>query len=179
MSKPSITPSSITQINGERVILKPISMEYAEIIFCEFTSAVTKYMYPKPSELIGETENFIQEAIQQRVEGTDLILLILSRVTSEFLGICGLHEVHTDTPEFGIWIKTSTHRNGFGREAIQLLKTWADRNLNYKYFIYPVDKRNIPSRKIPESLGGKVVREYEKMNLSNTLLHILEYRVYP
>jgi [ribosomal protein S5]-alanine N-acetyltransferase len=179
MSKPSITPSSIAQIDGERVILKPISMEYSEIIFREFTSAVTKYMYPKSPEAIGETENFIQEAIQQRVEGTDLVLLILSKITSEFLGICGLHQVHTDTPELGIWVKTSAHRKGFGREAIQSLKIWADRNLNYKYFVYPVDKRNIPSRKIPESLGGKVVREYETMNLSNTLLHMLEYRVYP
>jgi [ribosomal protein S5]-alanine N-acetyltransferase len=179
MSKPSITLLSITQINGERVILKPISMEYVAIIFREFTSAVTKYMYPKPPEAIGETESFVQEAIQQRVEGTDLVLLILSRVTSEFLGICGLHQVDTDTPELGIWIKISAHRKGFGREAIQVLKIWANRSLNCKYFIYPVDKRNIPSRKIPESLGGEVVREYEKMNQSNTLLHMLEYRVYP
>jgi [ribosomal protein S5]-alanine N-acetyltransferase len=179
MSKPSITPLSITQIDGERIMLKPISMEYAEIIFHEFTSTVTKYMYPKPPEAISETENFIQEAMQQQVEGTDLVLLILSRLTSDFLGICGLHQVHTDTPEFGIWVKTSAHRNGFGREAIQTLKIWADRHLNYQYFVYPVDKRNIPSRKIPESLGGKVVREYEKKNLSDTLLYMLEYRVYP
>ncbi|MDZ4875470.1 MAG: hypothetical protein CLLPBCKN_004866 [Chroococcidiopsis cubana SAG 39.79] len=64
------------------------------------------------------------------------------------------------TPEFGIWLKTA-HGRKYGLEAIRGIKNWAEQNLDYEYFLYPVNRANIASRKIPETLGGKVVREYE------------------
>ena len=62
-------------------------------------------------------------------------------------------------------------------EAITAIKQWADKNIDCEYFIYPVDRRNIASRKIPEALRGEVVQTYEKVNLSGNILHILEYRI--
>jgi hypothetical protein len=56
---------------------------------------------------------------------------------------------------------------------------WAMVNLDFDYLIYPVDRRNLPSRKIPESLGGSIKAEYEKTNASGAVLDILEYRITP
>jgi hypothetical protein len=36
-------------IETKRLLLKPISYNYVDEIFKEFTSEITKYMYPKPA----------------------------------------------------------------------------------------------------------------------------------
>ncbi|MEH1915888.1 GNAT family N-acetyltransferase [Nostoc sp.] len=116
--------------------------------------------------------------ILQRENHTDLVLVILKKDGLEFLGICEVGGIDTQTPELGIWLKKSAHGHGFGREAINALKDWVDKNLQYNYLSYPVDKRNIPSRKIAESLEGKVFREFQQINKSGDLLDEVEYRIY-
>nr|WP_322652524.1 GNAT family N-acetyltransferase [Nostoc sp. CmiVER01]MDZ8121175.1 GNAT family N-acetyltransferase [Nostoc sp. CmiVER01] len=135
-------------------------------------------MYPKPVQSFSETENIIKDMILQRENHTDLVLVILKKEHLEFLGICEVGAIDTHTPELGIWLKKSAHGHGFGREAIHALKGWVDKNLEYNYLSYPVDKRNIPSRKIAESLGGKIFREFQQINESGYLLDEVEYRIY-
>jgi len=76
-------------------------------------------------------------------------------------------------------IKKSAHGNKYGREAVRGLKEWIDDHMKYRYISYPVDRKNIPSRKIPESLGGIVEAEYEKESQSGNILDVVEYRIYP
>ena len=45
--------------------------------------------------------------------------------------------------------------------------------------MYPVDKKNISSRKIPESLGGIIETEYKTTNMAGKILDEVEYRIYP
>ncbi|WP_341528739.1 GNAT family N-acetyltransferase [Nostoc sp. UHCC 0302] len=165
-------------LESKRLMLQAISLEYADSVFREFTSEITTFMYPKPAQSIRETEKIIKDMIQQRENKTDLVLVILKKDNLEFLGICEVGAIDTDTPELGIWLKKLAHGFGFGREAISVLKNWVDKNLKYNYLSYPVDKRNIPSRKIAESLGGRVFREFQQINNSGNLLDEIEYRIY-
>ncbi|MDZ7955768.1 GNAT family N-acetyltransferase [Nostoc sp. DedQUE09] len=165
-------------LESKRLILQTISLEHTEDVFREFTSEITIFMYPKPAQSLSETEKIIKEMILQRENHTDLVLVILKKDGLEFLGICEVSAIDTQTPELGIWLKKSAHGHGFGREAIDALKDWVDKNLEYNYLSYPVDKRNIPSRKIAESLGGKVFREFQQINKSGDLLDEVEYRIY-
>lgn len=165
-------------LESKRLILQAISLEYTEDVFREFTSEITTFMYPKPAQSISETEKIITDMIQQLENKTDLVLVILNKDNLEFLGICEVGAIDTDIPELGIWLKKLAHGHGFGREAIYALKDWVDKNLQYNYLSYPVDKRNIPSRKIAESLGGKVFREFQQINNSGNLLDEVEYRIY-
>lgn len=167
------------ELESDRLRLRPIGLDYKAEIFREFTPEVTTFMYPRPAAAINETEAFIRAAVQQRIDGTDLVLVILKQESLEFLGVCGIHALDTATPELGIWTKRSAHGHRFGREAIQRLKQWADQTLSYDYLVYPVDKQNIASRKIAESLGGQVFREFQQVNLSGNLLDEVEYRIYP
>jgi [ribosomal protein S5]-alanine N-acetyltransferase len=94
------------------------------------------------------------------------------------LGCTGIHEIHSKNPELGIWLKKSVQGQGYGLETMTALKRWADENLDYEYLIYGVDQANIPSRRIPEKLGGRIVNKYNKTNLSGRVLHLVEYRIY-
>ena len=166
------------EIEGLRLLLKPIASEYADEIFKEFTPEITTYMFPRSPSDISETEQFIADACKQREAGTDLVFVILDKQNSDFLGVCGLHGTQkAEEPEFGIWLKKAAHKRALGREAIGVLKAWCERTLFINAFVYPVDRRNEPSRKIPEALGGKVVSEKKVQTMSGGELDELIYRI--
>ena len=165
------------RIEGQRVILPAIHEKFAAEIFTEFNAEITRYMFPKPAETIDETLAFITDSLAKMRRRTDLVLAIAHR-EGEFLGCCGLHITQGyRTPELGIWLKKSAHGNGYGKEAIELLTTWAVVNLEFAYAIYPVDKANIPSRKIPEALGGFVISEQKVEAMTGHVLDEVVYKI--
>jgi len=166
-------------IETERLKLVPTSEEFLEDIFKEFTEEITTYMYPKSAKKINETLDFIKLSREKMQLGEQLQVVILDKNTGEFLGHAGISKLNTDTPEPGIWIKKGAHGKKYGREAVKALVDWIKENCKYKYIMYPVDKNNIPSRKIPESLGGIIEDEYRKENASGRILDEVEYRIYP
>lgn len=168
-----------TSISSRRLLLQPMSLKYKKVIFREFTDEITVHMTPQPAKHIGETEKFIRDSVENMRKGKELVMAILNKKTKEFLGCAGLHKINTMHPELGIWIKKPAHGRRYGREAMAVLKQWADKNLQYEYITYPVVIKNIASRKIPESLGGKVVREFKKKSMGGRVLHEVEYRIYP
>jgi RimJ/RimL family protein N-acetyltransferase len=170
--------SNIT-IETKNLLLKGITLEYKDDIFREFTPEITTLMFPKAPAKIEETIEFIEESIKENQEGSNFQVIILNKENQEFLGCAGVHNIDSKTPEFGIWLKKSAQGFGFGKETIIALKEWADKNLAYEYLLYPAAKENHPSRKIPEFLGGTIVREYEEINMSGNKLHLVEYRIYP
>jgi [ribosomal protein S5]-alanine N-acetyltransferase len=165
------------KISSNRLILRAIAVDFQEDIFREFTEKITIYMFPRSPGNISDTKLFITESLKKMIRGDEIILVILEKKSQEFLGCTGIHKLKSDSPEIGIWLKKSAHGYGYGLETVTTLKEWADENLDYEYLIYPVDVANIPSRRIPERLGGESFREYDKVNLSGRVLHLLEYRI--
>lgn len=166
------------EIASDRLTLRPVTQEFAPIMFREFTPEVARYMFPRPPSHIDETRAFISEAIQQRAQRTDIILVILGRETGDFYGVCGLHGRHNPRqPEFGIWLAKSAHGHGYGKEAIRAFRDWSIKIFEIDAFVYPVDKANIPSRKIPESLGGVVFEEKQVSSMSGAILDEVVYRI--
>ncbi|MFH1426054.1 MAG: GNAT family N-acetyltransferase [Candidatus Kerfeldbacteria bacterium] len=167
------------KISTDNLLIRSTSLEDKNDIFREFTDEITTHMFPKPAETIDETIDFITSSIKENREGSNFQVTVVKKDTNEFLGCGGLHNTETRTPEFGIWLKKSAQGSGFGKEAIVALKEWADENLEFDYLLYPVAEDNVPSRKIPESLGGVMMREYDEVNMSGMEQHIMEYRIYP
>lgn len=165
-------------IHADRLILKSISMEHRDDIFSEFTNEVAVYMYPQPAKDISEIENFIKESMAGNKEGSNFQMVVLKKDIKEFLGCAGIHKIDTKKPELGIWIKKSAQGKKYGLEAVTALKNWADENLDYDYLLYPVVKTNMASRKIPETLGGVVTREFTSKNVKGKIMHQVEYRIY-
>jgi len=164
-------------IEGNRVKLLVINNEFENDIFREFTKEVTTYMIPSPAESIRGTRNFIAASRRGMEAGYNLQFIVVSKTTGEFLGNCGLHgENKVQTPEIGIWLKKDAQGKGYGREAVYTLVDWSRKNINLDYFVYPVDRRNVPSRKIPESQGGKIIKEY-RITTPSKMLDCVAYKI--
>jgi RimJ/RimL family protein N-acetyltransferase len=172
-----MTTENLT-IKTARLLLKPISLEYCDDIFKEFSKDIAVFMFPQPTGNITDTENFINSSIEKMKAGSEAQQVITNAATGEFLGCAGLHHVDTATPELGIWLKKSAHGNKYGQEAMRGLKEWADNNLKYEYLKYPVAIANVSSRKIAESLGGKVEKEFVGKKQDGEEMLEVEYRIY-
>ncbi len=165
-------------IKTERLNLIPISLDFCDDIFQEFTKNITTFMFPQPSGKKEDTIIFINNSLNKMKTGKTIQQVIINLESGEFLGCAGLHDINTKTPELGIWVKASAHGHKYGREAMHGLKDWADKNLDYDYIKYPVSVENISSRKIAESLGGKIEREYIDKNQNGGIMNSIEYRIY-
>lgn len=170
----------IPAIPADRVCLKTLREEMVQPIFEEFSENITRYMLPKAPQDPGETLAFIRLSRRGMTERRELVCAVFHRGTGEFLGCCGLHARPAwEWPELGIWIKESAHGFGYGREAVRTMASWAFRNLDIPLLIYPVDRDNHPSRKIPESLGGVVFAEKVVPTQRGTFLDEVVYRIPP
>ena len=142
------------EIRSFRLILKPFIPLDSDEIFRHITPTLTRYMSwdpPKNRQAFDEIWHVWLDHIKN---GRELIFVVRNNNNNEFLGIVGLHEVQSEKPELGIWIREDRHGLGFGQEAVKSIANWASENLRIKSFIYPVAVENFASRKIAESLGG-------------------------
>lgn len=165
-------------IDSARLRIVPVTMDDKQTIYKHFDHHITRYMVPKVPECEADVEHYISDALQGAITNTDLQLAVRHSIDNELLGCCGLHQLEKDTvPEVGIWIKQSAHGHGYGFEAITAIKAWARDLLDYPYLIYPVDKENGASRRIPERLGAKVVDRYTVNNVAGKQLNIMVYYI--
>jgi [ribosomal protein S5]-alanine N-acetyltransferase len=165
-------------IEGSRLRLVAIADTFENDIFQEFTREITRYMVPPSAKDITETRQFIADSKRGMKIGNNLQFAIVSKPTGEFLGCCGLHgEDKIRTPDLGIWIKKSAHGRGYGREAIHTLVRWSWHNIDLDYLMYPVDRQNRASCKIPESLGGAVIKELKMETPTGKVLDLLVYKI--
>lgn len=165
------------RIESNRLLLRPVTMDDAQVIFENFTPTVTRYMSPPSPKGIDETEEFLKSTIKKRANYRDIVFAICNRETHEFLGACGLHKIDEPHPELGIWLKESAHGNRFGREAITTLVTWTRHHIRHEGLIYPVDRNNIASRKIPESLDGEIFEERIGKKMNEGTLDLVIYKI--
>jgi RimJ/RimL family protein N-acetyltransferase len=165
-------------IDAERVRLATITEDFTQQIYDEFTPEITRYMLPAPPQSITDTQAFMSAARASLDSQEELHLVITSKDGGEFLGICGLHcRRDPDEPELGIWIKKGAHDHGYGLEAISALKRWADAHIDFRRLIYPVDRRNHASVRIPVALGGTVIDERMQATMSGTELDELVFAI--
>ena len=165
----------IMDIKTERLLLVPISKDYANDMYVNFNEKVTLYMSPCPAKNIKETNSVIKSFVKKRNDNTDYIYAILLKESREFIGCVGLHDLNSEAPELGIWTKLSVHGNYYGREAIGGVIQFA-KSIGYKKAIYPVDRRNIASKKIPIYFNGQLIIQCEEKTTSDG--RILERETY-
>ncbi|BAZ86550.1 GNAT family N-acetyltransferase [Dolichospermum compactum] len=165
------------EISTQRLLLKPISMDYKADIFREFTEEVTTYLYSEPSKKLQNTENFINQSLLKIAKGEELVIVILKKDSQEFLGCSGIHKINSKYPRYGIWLKKSAYKHGYATETIVALNLWAEENLNYEYLRYALDKENTSSRRVAEKIGGKIGKEYDVITVSGKVLNLVEYRI--
>ncbi len=131
-------------------------MSDAEDVFACITPEITRFMFWDPPESFAAYKAR-REASLRPENRNGFSFVIRRRDSKECIGITDVTELDADAPELGIWLKETAHRRGYGGEAIRALATWAAKALNKQRFSYSVATENVPSRRIAESLGGKII----------------------
>lgn len=141
------------KIETSRLLLVPISEEFAYDYFTEFDDEITKYQYPEPFKTLDSTKKFISNFTEFKEYGTNLVCSILDK-EHNFIGSIEIHMLYTKTPEVGLWIRKSAQRNGYGYESLTGLINFCRKHMELNYFIYEADRRNPNSIQLVKSLGG-------------------------
>ena len=146
--------NSLVDLETARLVLTPVTEEHIDPICAHFTKEVVTYMVPGPAKERGDMEAVVRRFMEQRRAGTDFVYAITLKGSSEFIGVASLHHVPAPVPELGIWTKMEAHGHHYGREAIGAMLRLAA-SMGIGRLCYPVDRRNVPSRKIPLYYGGR------------------------
>ncbi|RZG74094.1 GNAT family N-acetyltransferase [Acinetobacter sp. WCHAc060025] len=141
-------------IQSSRITLKPFTAHDADESYVCITPTLTRFMSWEPPENRQVYDGIWQGWIQHIAEGSEYVFVIRHTESEEFLGLGGFHDVHSRTPELGIWIREDRHGAGYGKEAVTAIANWASANFDFEHFIYPVAIENHVSCRIAESLNG-------------------------
>ena len=164
----------LTLIIDEELILTPISMEYREDIFETFDQDVIEYLLVnQPPAQISETEAFIQHELEQMQQRNDIVWVILYH--QQFAGCCGLHDIKSGHPNFGLWIKKGAQNKHIGKRVVHFALNWILENIEQEYIRYRVDQRNVRSIRIIEDFKAQLISD--KLPSSDVEFNILEYHV--
>jgi RimJ/RimL family protein N-acetyltransferase len=164
---------------SERLTLQSFSEHDAGESFAFATPTLTRFMAWDPSPSPAAFAQIWREWLPKMAAGTDLALVVRVKSTGEFLGMAGLHGIGGAEPEIGIWIKEAAHGAGYGREAVATTIAWACRWVGATAFTYPVAVENLPSRRLAESIGGKITGTRKLRKLSGVVLDQVVYRIVP
>lgn len=162
-------------IKSTHLILKLIDEKYIDEINKNFTQEVAEYMPFNPNGNRNEIITFVEEAKKNLIEKTDIVFVVLD-LDEKFIGCCGMHNINPESVEVGLWLKKERQDQGLGTEVIINLINFIEQNLKIDYIIYPVDRENIRSLKIPQKLGFTAFKTYTKQKSDSINLNIIEYR---
>lgn len=166
------------EIRTRRLIIRPFSQDYLEEYYRQFTPEITRYQYPESFPDLRAADRLVSGFVKEMEKGNMLELVILTP-DGEFIGSLEVFGIRKETPEVGLWLKSSAHGNGYGYEALESVLAHLDRTEAYQYYLYEVDVRNLPSvhmvEKFPFEKGG-----FEELTTeSGKTLKLQTYRVFP
>jgi RimJ/RimL family protein N-acetyltransferase len=148
---------SAISLLSPRLLLKSFTGDDAREAFEAATPAIARFMAWDPASSLDAFTPIWQSWITMMGAGTDVSFAVRHKASLEFFGAAGLHNIDADEPEAGIWIKQTQHGCGYGREAVATILAFAGHNLGKRAVMYPVVEQNAPSRRLAESLGGRIV----------------------
>lgn len=157
-------------IQSPRLQLRLFQMKDAQEVFGCITPAIARFMSWEPPSWNDYMTRC--EARVQAPESNKFSFVIRRLDSAECIGMASFEDADSDSPELGLWLKESAHKQGFGREVVAALVNWGHASHGKRSFIYPVAEQNTASRRIAERLGGKIIG-----SRTNRKYHSVVYRI--
>jgi RimJ/RimL family protein N-acetyltransferase len=148
---------SSVSLSSQRLVLKSFTSDDAREAFEGATPTIARFMSWEPAPSLEAFAPIWQSWLPRMRAGTDVSFVVRAKPSLEFLGVAGLHNTAAAEPEAGIWIKEPQHGHGYGREAVAMIVAFAANDLGKRAVVYPVVELNAPSRRLAESLGGRII----------------------
>ncbi|CAI0751076.1 GNAT family N-acetyltransferase [Serratia ficaria] len=160
------------RVDTDRLLIAPFTAADADDVYQAITPTLTRFMNFEPEESPEAFANVWQGWLPLIREGEEAMFIARLRDGKGFVGMGGVHNLHSATPELGIWVKESLHGQGYGREIVQAMALWASERYRPQHFLYPVAEQNAPSRRIAESLGGVAAGRRENIKYDCVVYHL-------
>ena len=160
----------------ERLTIRKFSFDFLEDYYRELTDAVTKYQFPDSFKSLDAAREVMSGFVKDMEEGRMLELVIVAP-DGGFIGSMEVFGTDGETPEVGLWIKSSAHHMGYGYEALRGLFDYLNAQKKYRYYIYEVDVRNLPSVHLVEKFHSEKGGVEEITTGSGKSLKLRTYRI--
>ena len=148
------------ELIGERVILRPVDLSYANTVFdlLHGNEDVLRWLvWDGPNEL-RDIEEFYSHWIMRSENGCDYHFVILDRETKAFAGCIGPRFVgHPTTGDVGYWLDPAYWGRGFMTEAVRLVDHLCLRHLGADLLYAYVFVGNDGSRAVLEKNGYSLI----------------------
>jgi ribosomal-protein-alanine N-acetyltransferase len=154
-----------------------VELALLDLLLLLKTLSIITYMPFNPNGDRNETLNFVKNAKDNLIQKTDIVFVVLN-LKREFIGCCAIHNISKESVELGLWLRKESQSLGLGTEVINVLIDFIEQNFKLNYIIYPVDKENFRSVKIPEKYGFIPFKTYKQKKNDSSDLCIIEFRKY-
>lgn len=141
------------KIETSRLKICPFEMKYLQEYCSEFNEQITRYQYPDPFASVSAAREVLQGFVNQMEQGEMLFLSVFAN--EEFSGGVEVHGLREQTPELGIWIKSSLQQRGYAYEALAGVLEFLDTHHRKDWYVYEADVRNEGSMKLVEKFRYK------------------------
>ena len=156
--RPAHTDWETVQIVGERIFLRPISMDDADGMFaCAGDKNVTRFLPWEPAPSVDSVRPFLTDQIGRRRRGESLAFSIILKETGAFVGSTDLMKLRagqsTGEAELGYILAAPFWGSGLMPEAARLTLAFAFTQLGKKRVTAYADTENKRSCRVLEKLG--------------------------
>lgn len=122
---------------------------YINDYFIEFNESITKYQYLEPFLSIEDVKLYFDSSRYEQSLHYCLHYLIID--DHEFIGSVIVQNLLDDYPEIGIWIKSSKHKQGIGKEVLTCLFEYLNKHYKKEGYLFSIDYRNKASLALIQS----------------------------
>lgn len=164
-------------LKTDRLTIQPFTPAFLEDYYTEFTYEITKYQFPDSFPDIKTAGGVMSGFIKDMEQGSMLELVILTH-QGEFMGSMEVFDFAGETPELGLWLKSSSHGKGYGYEALRALVDYLNATGKYLYYVYEVDVRNAASVHLVEKFHSEKCGYEEITTKSGKILHSQTYHIF-
>lgn len=152
-------PNFPDAFESERLLIRAPQVSDAKVVWNSTRrslKALREWMvWAQDEPELKETEENIRQAVADFTIRKDLRFLLFDKLTNEFVGSSGLHQINWAIPKFeiGYWLDTKYEGQGYMTEAVNRLKQFAFEELGAKRIEIRCDEENIKSRTVAQRTG--------------------------
>ena len=150
-------------LETNRLILREMNHDDFDSLYEILSDEETMIHYPSPYDKDGVLRWINWNLDNYKTFGFGLWALILKE-TGEMIGDCGLTMQIINKkirPEIGYHINKKYHNQGLATEAANAVKDYIFRTTSFKTLYTYTNHTNIPSTRVAEKNGMKLVEEYK------------------
>jgi len=143
-SKLNLPPySTFPTLIGERIILRDVNFSEAENVIEVF------HYNQKPAKTKEDVLEILKKAIVDYQNGTIMNWGIALKETNEMIGVIGYYRgFKNQTGEIGFVLKSAHHRNGYTKEALELVVKFGREKMNLTYITAFTKDENVAAKKL-------------------------------